>query len=176
MTNRLRFAILLAALLTASASGQPVNEYQMKAAYVYNLAKFVEWPAGAFRNATDPIAICVLGQSPIQNLLEDAVRGEAIDNRKLTVHRLSDIQQAGACHILFIAPPERKQLRSILRELQTPGVLTVGEMDGFLEEGGAVNFSLEGNRIRIDINISAAGQQKLRISPKLLSLARIVKK
>src|SRR5260370_13047348 len=176
MSTRLRRAYLLAGLLAIAASAQPVNESQLKAAYVYNLAKFVEWPAGTFKNAADPIAICVLGQSPIQRSVEEAAHAEAVDDRKLTVHYLADARQSAGCQILFIATSERKRVRSILQDLPAAGLLTVGDTDGFLEEGGAVNFSLEGSRVRIDINMGVVAKQSLRISPKLLSLARIVKK
>src|SRR5260370_7682249 len=102
MSSRLRRAYLLAVLLAIAASAQPVNEYQLKAAYVYNLAKFVEWPAGTFKNAADPIAICVLGQSPIQRSLEEAAHAEAVDDRKLTVHYLPHPPQSPRSPIPFI--------------------------------------------------------------------------
>ncbi len=176
MAHRLSFALVLGALVTAGARGQPINEYQMKAAYVYNLVKFVEWPPEAFKSASDPITICVLGQSPILQTLNEAVSGEMIEDRKLIVRQVSDVGQASNCQILFIGSSDRKYSQSILRDLTTTGILTVGETAGFTAEGGVVNFRLDGNRVRIEINLTAAGQQKLRISPKLLSLAQIVKK
>jgi hypothetical protein len=172
----LSFAGILAALLNTAGKAEQVNENNLKAAYVYNLAKFVEWPPQSFQNATDPIVICVLGESPVQNALAEAVNGERIDDRKLVVYRYAAVQQMGHCHLLFIASSERKHLRSILRDPKTSGMLTVGETADFLEEGGAVNFRLEGNRVRIEVNMNAVEQRKLRISPKLLSLAQIVRK
>jgi hypothetical protein len=170
----------VAAVLTAppgfAASAQEVNEYQVKAAYVYNLAKFVEWPSGAFHGATDPIGICVFGQSPIADALEEAVAGEKIDDRRLIVHRVSEVQEANNCHILFIAARPRKHLRTILANLKTGGTLTVGETADFLEEGGALNFLLEGNKVRIEVNMNAVERQQFHISPKLLSLARVLRK
>lgn len=174
--RRVCVALVLGALTSAGGLAQTVNEYQMKAAYVYNLAKFVDWPAEAFKTASDPLTICVLGQSPILVTLNEAVNGESIDERKLLVRQVSEVQQASNCHILFIASSDRKYLQAVLRDLKTPGVLTLGESAGFAEEGGVVNFRLEGKKVRIEINLNAAGQQKLRISPKLLSLAQIVKK
>jgi hypothetical protein len=176
MVRRLSLVAVLGALLSASVPAQSINEYQMKAAYVYNLAKFVEWPSEAFKTASDPLTICVLGQSPILVTLNEAVNGEMIDERKLFVRQISEVQQASNCHILFIGSSDRKYLQTVLRELKTPGVLTLGESAGFADEGGVVNFRLEGNKVRIEINLNAAGQQKLRISPKLLSLAQIVKR
>jgi hypothetical protein len=175
MVHSLRFALLLTALLGAVVSAQEVNEYYIKAAYVYNLTKFVEWPPQVFKNGSDPIVICVAGQSPIQEALLEAVKGESIDGRKLLVRQFPAAGQAG-CHVLFIAAPERKRTRSILEDLKTQGTLTIGETEDFLDEGGAVNFKLEGNKVRIEVNLSAVEVHGLRISPKLLSLARVVRK
>jgi hypothetical protein len=157
-------------------SAQQVNEYHIKAAYLYNLTKFVEWPPQVFPNAADPIVICVLGQSPIGDELAEAVKGERIDGRQLIVRPIPAVEQASRCHLLFIASDNRKHARSILEEVKTAGLLTVGETNGFLEEGGVVNFKLEGNKVLIEINMNAAERQKLRISSKLLSLVRVVRK
>ena len=169
------FTGILAAAFVAAAGAEQVNENNLKAAYVYNLAKFVEWPPQAFHDAADPISICVLGESPVYSALAGAVGGERIDGRKLTVSQYGAIQQMGNCHLLFIASSESRHLRAILQDPKTSGMLTVGEAAGFLEEGGAVNFRLEDNRVRMEVNMNAVEQRKLRISPQLLSLARIVK-
>ena len=171
----LGLGLLLGGLVGASAPAQSVNEYQMKAAYVYNLAKFVEWPADTFKTARDPIGICVLGQSPIFAPLSEAVNGEMIDDHKLSVRQVSDVGQAGHCQILFVGSADRKYLQFVLQDQRTAGILTVGEKPAFAAEGGVVAFALVDNRVQIEINLEAAERQKLRISPKLLSLARIVK-
>jgi hypothetical protein len=176
MVHALRFAALLAALLSSVLSAQQVNEYYVKAAYVYNLTKFVEWPPQVFKNGSDSIVICVLGQSPIQEALLEAVKGEKIDGRTLLVHQLPAAEQVRGCHLLFIAASDRKRTRSILEDLKAAGTLTVGEAEDFLDEGGAVNFKLEGSRVRIEVNLNAVERHGLRISPKLLSLARVVRK
>ena len=111
--RRFSLAVLLGVLLSASGPAQSVSEYQMKAAYVYNLAKFVEWPAEVFKAASDPLTICVLGQSPILVTLNEAVNGELIDEKKLLVRQVSEVQQAGNCHILFIASSDRKYLHDV---------------------------------------------------------------
>ncbi len=174
MKRRLSFGLALGTLLAAGVHGQPVNEYEMKAAYLYNLAKFVEWPSKSFKSDRDPINICVFGQAPLLRALEEVVNGEKIEERQLLVHRISDLQQAGNCHILFVASSDPKNLRAVLRDID-PGILTVGDAAGFAEDGGVANFSMQGNKVRVEINVTAAHRQKLRISPKLLSLAQIVK-
>lgn len=176
MSEAPKIASVLAVLLAASAGGQGLNEYHVKAAYVYNLARFVEWPPESFKSATEPMRLCVLGASPIRPILGEAVQGETIDGRKLEVRQLADTAQAAGCHVVFIASSENPRLPSLLRELRRPpGTLTVGEAEDFLREGGAVNFRLENNKVRIEINPRAVAEQKLRVSPNLLSLVRIVK-
>jgi len=171
---RLRCALLLEVLLIAGAQGQAVDEYQVKAAFLYNFAKFVTWPPQSFQTSKDPIVICILGSNPFGGELEEAVQGKVVEGRKLLVLQISDAKQAASCHILFISSSERKRSRSILADLRSTGILTVGESEGFAGYGGVVNFKLEGNRVRLEVNIDAAEQEKLRISSKLLSLAQIV--
>jgi hypothetical protein len=173
---RFGFAFLLGGSHIRAALGQTTDEYQVKAAFLYNFAKFVEWPPQAFKSPTDPIAICILGEDPFGHALEDAVKGKTIEGRGFVVPRISEVRQADSCQILFVSSAERKRARAILAELRANGVLTVGETEGFAEAGGVINFKLEGGRLRLEINVDAAERAKLRLSSKLLSLAQIVKK
>ena len=175
MAQALKVMSVLAAALAASANGQGFSEYQVKAAYLYNLARFVEWPADTFKSASEPMALCVVGASPIRSILVEAVHGETIDGRKLEVRQPAGIRASG-CHVVFITSAERSHSAAILRELKASGTLTVGETPDFLDEGGAVNFRLENDKVRIEINLSAVAEQKLRVSPNLLSLVRVVKR
>jgi len=180
-TNTYLIAVLAGCLMVAgwgnsSAFAQPTNEYQVKAAFLYNFAKFVDWPAQSFKGPDDPIAICVLGQNPFGSVLEDTVNGKTLEGRAFVVRNIFDVQQAGGCHILFVSTSERKHLPSILAAIRTPGVLTVGESDGFAAEGGVINFKLEDGRVRFEINLDAAAKKGLQIRSNLLSLAQIVKK
>ena len=175
MMYRLSLNMILCWLAILTANGQIADEYQVKAAFLYNFAKFVEWPPQAFKNPQDPIAICILGQNPFGDALEQTVRGKMIDTRTFSIRQVTDARQASACHILFVSSSERKRARSVLGELKS-SVLTVGEADGFTSDGGIVNFKIEEGRIQIQINVEAAEQEKLRISSKLLSLAQIVRK
>ncbi len=169
-------AMAIGGVSGAAALGQTVDEYQVKAAFLYNFAKFVEWPPQAFHDSGAPLTICVLGQNPFGRSLDQAVDGKVVDDRRLVVRQFADVRQVSGCHILFVSASERKVLRSILGDLKESGVLTVGETDGFTADGGVISLLLEGDRVRFEINLDAAGRQKLRISSKLLSLARIVKK
>lgn len=166
----------LGLLLATVACGQTSEEYRVKAAFLFNFAKFVEWPPQAFKSAGDPIAICVVGKDPFGGALDQAVSGQTVQGKSFSVRQLTDVQQIATCHIVFVSSSERKRLPSILHEIKTSGVLTVGECDNFTAEGGVVNFRIAEGTVRIQINVDAAAQQQLHISSKLLSLAEIVRK
>src|ERR1700730_13415957 len=173
-------ALVVAAVLTTGAmaqvGGSVSDEYRVKAAFVYNFAKFVEWPNNTFQTPQEPIVICILGQNPFGGVLEEVVSGKIVGSRTFVVHRITDLGPGCNCQILFIAASERKRFRSMLGKFQPLGVLTVGEGPGFAGEGGVINFKLEGGKVRFEINPDAAEQGQIHISSKLLSLAQIVKK
>lgn len=174
-TLRFGYRFLLAVLLSFTAIGETIDEYQVKAAFLYNFTKFVDWPPQTFKTDRDPIRICVLGQDPFGNALAQAVAGKTVLGRALVLSWLSVPGHATECQVLFISSSERKHLGAILGALRTSAVLTVGETDGFGAQGGIVNFKLEDGRIRLEVNVEAAGRAKLGISSKVLNLAEIVK-
>jgi uncharacterized protein DUF4154 len=176
MTARISFGIALGALFIAGARAQVADEYQVKAAFMYNFAKFVEWPPQAFKTSTDPIAICIVGQSPFGSALDAAVSGKTVEGRTFLVRHLSDEQPSTGCQILFVSTSEHRRVHAILDAIKTGGVLTVGETETFASEGGVINFKIESGKVRLQVNVDAAEQAKLRISSKLLSLAQIVKR
>jgi hypothetical protein len=170
-----RLSILLAAgALQLGAQGPAFDEYQVKAAFLYNFAKFVEWPPGTFANSKDPIAICIVGQNPFGSTLEYMVQGKKIGDRAFAVRRLADTQQASKCQILFIGAAESKRIRVLLEAVKGAS-LTVGETDDFTAAGGIIGMKLEGTRVRLQIALETAESTRLRISSKLLGLAEIVK-
>jgi hypothetical protein len=173
MILKLSFGIIVGIWLAATAGAQATDEYQVKAAFLFNFAKFVAWPPQTFKSPGDSISICVLGQNPFGRSLEEAVEGKIIDGRRFVVRQVAEIEQAPGCQILFIAVRQKK--RAPGAALAMSGVLTVGESDGFAAGGGMIGFKLEGGKVRLEVNLEAAEQSKLRISSKLLSLARIVK-
>ena len=161
---------LLGAVLAMRA--QMADEYALKAAFLYNFAKFVEWPAQTFRTPREPFDICVLGQNPFGSALDDIVRGKTVGERSMEVRQIGAVQEARQCQILFVSSSERKRLSALFDALKGASVLTVGEMDGFAASGGVVNFKPDGERLRLEIDQEAAGRAGLRISSKLLSLAQ----
>lgn len=175
MAFRLVTVVFAGILPALCAPAQVLDEYQVKAAFLYNFAKFVEWPANAFKGARDPILVCVLGHNPFGNALEDTIRGKSIEGRTLAYRHVSDAESASACQILFIGSEENKHFRALLESLKPMGILTVGEARGFAAGGGVINFKLDDGRVRFEINVGAAEHEQLHISAKLLNLAQIVK-
>jgi len=174
MLNRLRWIIVLGAALCALARAE-VDEYQLKSAFLYNFAKFVDWPPEAFSSPSDPFAICVLGENPFGKALAVLIEGKTLNGRSFQLRLIPDAKHGSTCQILFVSSSERNRFRSILGELKASAVLTVGDTAGFATAGGVANLTLDGETIRIEINIEIAKQKNLRISSKLLNLARIVK-
>jgi hypothetical protein len=175
---RRRFASLtLAALilgvarLVAQPAGKP-TEYQVKAAYLYNFGRFVEWPAHA---DGDGFGICVIGRDPFGQTLDSAVAGQSINGRGVVTRRLPGIAEAAGCRILFISASEDAQVNRILSTLQNTSVLTVSDMPRFTERGGMVQFIQDGNRVRFEINRAVAERAGLTLSSELLRVASAVR-
>jgi hypothetical protein len=176
MARMLSLFLLLGAAFQLRAQSPAFDEYQVKAAFLYNFAKFVEWPQGAFASPTDPIGICIVGQNPFGSTLEKMVQGKMVGDRTFAVRRFPDTLQASQCQILFIGAAEWRRTRALLEAVKSTGILTVGESDDFTALGGIISFRLDGPRVRIKVDLQTAEQAKLRISSKLLSLAEIAKK
>ncbi len=168
--------IVLGVLFSAAARGQATDEYRVKAVFLYNFAKFVDWPPQAFKSPTDPIVIGVLGTNPFGDALVATAAGKTIGGRGFQVREVTDAQQAAACQILFITASERKRAAWLINQIGNAGILIVGETDSFTADGGVINFKIEGGSVRLQINVEAARRQQLHISAKLLSLAEIVGK
>ena len=158
--------------LSTTVRAQSSSEYQVKAAFLYNFAKFVDWPGDAFGNSNAPLVVGVIGDDPFGGALDQAINGKTINGRPLVVRRLRLGQDLRSCHILFISSSERQRLPQIIQSLRGASVLTVGDMGQFNQQGGIINFILEANKVRFEINSRAADQARLKISSKLLSLAK----
>jgi len=153
---------------------QTVSEDQVKAAYLYNFAKFVEWPAQDFANPTAPIRLCLLSNQSFESELNQIVKGKAVAGHPVTVVPVKNAEQSHSCHILFISSSQDRQAQHIIEALRDTSVLTVGETKGFVEKGGIVNFVLQDDRVQFEVNRRAANQAGLRISSRLLTLAKLV--
>jgi hypothetical protein len=145
------------------------TEYQVKAAYIYNFAKFVDWPAGG----AGDIDVCVLGEDPFNHDLA-LIEGKRILNRNIMIKRVASYRNASGCDILFISESEEDHLAQIVSFLKGYPVLTIGDSEGFAEKGVMINFYMEGRTVRFEINPKAAARAGLRISSSLLRIAKIV--
>lgn len=151
------------------------TEYQIKAAFLFNFAKFVDWPAEVFPDTTTPITIGIFGKDPFGGTLEEIVAGETVRGRRLALVRFRRVRDIRDCHILFVSASEERSIPQILDKVRGTSVLTVGEIENFARDGGIVNFVLRESRVRFQVNMDAADRARLRISSKLLKLAEIVR-
>ena len=172
--RRLCRAACAICLLVSGAATQQTPEYHVKAAFLLNFTKFVEWPAVAFDDAHSPITVCLLGDDPFGATLNQLVEGEVVSGRKLIVQRIRRAPPPKACQVLFVSQSEREVSRML--GALGPGVLTVGEGEEFLREGGIIAFVLENRRVRFDINQSAAANASLTLSSRLLNVAKSVRR
>jgi hypothetical protein len=149
-------------------------EYRVKAAFLFHFAQFVDWPADAFKDGNSPMTYCIIGEDPFHGALDETLKGKVIGARPVTVQHLKQSQQVQGCQILFIAAGETKRLSATLASMKGSPVLTVGESEHFAQDGGMIGFFLEENKIRFEINLETATQAKLKISARLLALAKTV--
>jgi hypothetical protein len=172
--KRAAFLIIAVLLCRADfrAQSQSSLEYDVKAAFLHNFASFIDWPRQAFPAANAPFRICIYGRDPFQGALARIAQGEAVDGHPREVQTIDSVDDLRTCHIVFIASSEQGSAAAVLNAARTLPVLTVGESSSFLAAGGVVNFAIERNRVRFDVNVQRAEQNGLKISSKLLRLAR----
>lgn len=169
----LGFFLLLLGSLSSPAAAQQPSEHQVKAAFLYNFPNFVEWPEEALPDSATPLIIGILGEDPFGKAFAPFA-GKTIKGRPVIIRRSTRLQELPLCHVLFICRSEAKNLPQILEYLQRRHVLTIGESEDFAQKGVMINFFLEENKVRFEINVKAAEQAGLKISSKLLRLARLV--
>ncbi len=178
-----RFGLVIGLLIALQAAGldrgslaraqdaQP-TEYEVKAAFLYNFARFIEWPADAFDGPQTPLVIGILGEDPFGSALDDIIARKTVRGRAVVVRRLHRDQDLRGCHLLFISASEKKRLPEILLSLRGSTVVTVSEIDRFIYSGGTINLLVENSRVRFEVNLDAAARARAKISAKLLALAR----
>jgi hypothetical protein len=175
-----RVAVLLCAALQISGAVQPAaaqggaEEYQVKAAFIFHFAQLVEWPAGALNASDQSITLCIFNDEPQRRGLQNTIEGKSVGTRVLHVHMLDQDQNIQGCNILFLSRDQGRRQAGILRRVRDLPVLTVGETDDFIADGGMIHFHLDGDKIRFDINAIVADSSHLKISSRLLLLATSV--
>jgi len=150
------------------------SEYQVKAAFLFNFTKFVEWPEGSFEDPQAPIVVGIIGDDPFGDDLGRIIAGQKVQGRSLVIRRERWGDDLRRCHVLFISASEHERSARILGSVQSAGVLTVSDTEGFAEAGGVIEFVIVQNRVRFIVNLDAATQGRLRMSAKLLALARVI--
>ncbi len=166
------------ALLASILDGQQSkpSEYQVKAVYLYNFGRFVDWSATLPPAGGDSFAVCVIGQDPFGRTLDSTLAGELIDQRRVVAKRISRPQDAASCQVLFISSSEDGRLKEILPLLDKMKVLTVSDMPRFSERGGMIQFVLEKDKIRFEVNLTNTEHAGLNLSSELLKVAIAVKR
>ena len=159
----------------AFAAEAVFQEYQLKAAFLLNFAKFIDWPYTAFPNDKAPLVIGVVGKDPFGSTLDKIAKNQIIQERKVVVKKFRQIHDVKICQILFIDKSEEESLSAILDFLKGKNILTVSDMEHFAANGGMIQFIKQDNKIRFEINTDAALRKDLKISSKLLNLAQITK-
>jgi hypothetical protein len=173
------WSVVLVAVAFHACSGtawaqSTVDEYHMKAAFLYHFAQLVEWPADSPSEGGISLLVCTLGDDPFHGELENTVAGKQIGSRILRIRHVRPMQDTSGCNVLFISKSEGNRIPSLLASLRNAPVLTVGDTDDFLGAGGMIRWFLDGNKVRFEINRQAAESAKLRISSQLLFLAKNV--
>ena len=181
-----RGAILVAflALPAASLVRQPVSaqepspEYQIKAAFLLNFARYIEWPGPVFPTDESPLTLCVLEPNPFGTALARTVEGERVQGHAIIVQSVAALAQVGRCHLLFIPESARGRAASVIAQVESVGTptATVGEFPGFIDAGGVINLLTVGDRVRFEVNVGAAERRGLRVSSRLLRLAVTVRR
>jgi hypothetical protein len=188
----LALALLVTPCVAEDRDGPAASrEYRIKAGFLYNFMKFVDWPKEKVPDANTPLVIGIIGKDPFQDAFKPLQEKEAKD-RKVVIQRFEgfvELEKSGKkkkdqphpknqdiqkCHLLFICSSEKDSLKDIMDAVKGCGVLTVGEVQGFLESGGIINFIVEEEKVRFEINVTAANQAKLQIRSQLLRLAKRV--
>jgi hypothetical protein len=162
-------------LLTCGMEGA-TPEYKVKAAFIYNFAKFIEWPGGHFARTDSPFVVAVVGNDPFNGALDQAVANKQVGTHPVKVQHVESADNLGGCEILFIAGNDDETEANIIDKVKDKAVLTVGDSDHFDANGGSIRFFTEDHKMRFEINTDATDAAKLKISSKLLKLARIYKK
>jgi YfiR/HmsC-like len=173
----LRLGVALALLLVSlplPAQNSTTPEYRAKASYLAKFPSFVEWPEGALPPKGAPSLLCVFGEYPFGVTLAESTRGATVHERRIETHWISKEQELRACQVLFVSRSEQKRYSRVLEAVSGQMVLTVGETPEFLAAGGIVTFSMQQSTLQFEVNLDEAHKAHLKISSRLLALARHV--
>ena len=166
--------VLTLAVSTPAVAQREAEINKLKAAFIFQFANFVEWPEEALGDDGDPFVICIVGNESLGEILKGAVRGKSVRGREVEIRTMDGSSDLTSCQIMFVDDEDRRDVPRVIDEYATQPVLTVGDSDDFTSEGGIIRLYPEASKLRIEINIDAAERAGLKISSKLLSLAKVV--
>jgi len=174
-------SVVLVMLFFVSPSNLPAqqskaSEFEVKAAYLYNFGRFVQWSPATAASKGNSFPICVFGQDPFGAVLDTTLSGESIDGKAVVAKRVSKAQDALDCRVLYISSSEDSRLKEILVGLDKAGVLTVSDIPQFSQRGGMIQFVVVANKIRFEVNLTSAQEAGLTLSSDLLKVAVAVRK
>jgi YfiR/HmsC-like len=158
------------------AQSSQLSDYDVKAAYLFNFGRFIDWPANGDAAKSSFFAICILGRDPFGPNLDRMLSGQTVNGKKITVKRISSPHESEGCQVLFLSAEEAGQLKQIIAALDDHAVLTVSDMPQFSQQGGMIQFVLEQNRVRFEVNLTAAQRVGLAPSSELLKVATVVRR
>jgi hypothetical protein len=172
------FLVLLFILFAPKLNAQraKASEYELKATYLYNFGRFVQWSEGAAAAKGDSFPICIFGQDPFGTVLDTTLSGESINGKPVVAKRVSKPQDALDCRVLYISVSEESRLKEIIAGLDKAGVLTVSDIPQFSQRGGMIQFVVVGNKVRFEVNLTSAQDAGLTLSSDLLKVAVAVRK
>jgi len=151
------------------------SEYEVRAAYMYNFIRFVNWPEEVFSDSLEPIVIGIIGQDPFGKILDAMIEGRTIQSRRIVIKRFQRLEDYYPCHALYIGFKEKRYQVAILKLLEGTPVLTIGDLDGFIRLGGMINFIVASNQVSFEVNLKQVERSRLEVSAKLLKLVKIIR-
>ena len=168
------FLMLASAGRSFGGDPQTLSEYQIKAGFFFNFTRFVVWPESAFVTATSPILACVAGETPLTDLVTDVAVGKVVNGRAVSIKRVKVSDDLRRCNLLFISAAEQRRTAEILASLNKANTLTVGETAGFAQAGGMINFSIQENKVKLELNLDATTRAGLKVNSKLIAVSRLI--
>ena len=167
----LALAMLASTLGVGAHAQQGLSEAEVKAAFVYNFARLVDWPQSVFANRDAPLLICLLGRDPVDNALP-SLEKKRVKDRRIEVRAIGSVDEGLACHVLYLGASEARRLTPTLHSLASRPVLTISDIEGFIDLGGAIGLVYDDNRLQFEVNRQTLMQAQLTASSNLLKLAR----
>lgn len=168
------FVACICAATPARAQERTLDEYQIKALFIFNLVQFVEWPVESHPTQDSPIRIGILGDNPFSGTLVAATKNEKVNGRAISIERADEASALAHCHVVFVSRSERGRLQAVFDTFAGRPVLTVGDTPGFAERGGIINFYRDGEKVRFELNRAAAQAANLKLSSQLIRLGKPV--